>query len=84
MACNWLACLSVILWTGICVLVLIRKEVMMSVLWLRYTGEGALMIRPGEVGDRHLSVCLSQVPVCGQLVLSDSASLGRCFHLGGG
>ncbi|TNM94064.1 hypothetical protein fugu_002240 [Takifugu bimaculatus] len=35
-ACNWLACLSVILWSGICVLVLTRKEVMMSVLWLRY------------------------------------------------
>ncbi|CAF95790.1 unnamed protein product, partial [Tetraodon nigroviridis] len=35
-ACNWLACLSVILWAGICVLVLTRKEVMTSVLWLRY------------------------------------------------
>lgn len=40
-ACNWLACLSVILWAGICVLVLTRKEVMMSLLWLRYAGGGA-------------------------------------------
>lgn len=40
-ACNWLACLSVVLWAGICVLALTRKEVMMSVLWLRYAGGGA-------------------------------------------
>ncbi|XP_030610990.1 adenylate cyclase type 8-like, partial [Archocentrus centrarchus] len=36
MACNWLTGLSVILWTGICLLVLARKEVMLSPQWLRY------------------------------------------------
>ncbi|XP_073351647.1 adenylate cyclase type 8-like [Pagrus major] len=36
MACDWLAGLSVIVWTGICVLALTRKEVMSSPQWLRY------------------------------------------------
>lgn len=34
-ACNWPACLSIILWAGICLLVLSSKEMMTSVLWLR-------------------------------------------------
>ncbi|KAM9333916.1 adenylate cyclase type 8 [Symphorus nematophorus] len=35
-ACDWLAGLSVVLWAGICVLALTRKEVMSSPQWLRY------------------------------------------------
>ncbi|XP_026157066.1 adenylate cyclase type 8 [Mastacembelus armatus] len=35
-ACDWLAGLSVILWAGICVLALTRREVMSSPQWLRY------------------------------------------------
>lgn len=62
-ACNWLACLSVILWAGICLLVLTRKEVMMSALWLRYAGRRGWVIwvryktpvRP-SVCPRYLSV----------------------------
>lgn len=38
MACDWLIGLSVILWIGICLVVLTRKEVMSSPQWLRYTG----------------------------------------------
>ncbi|XP_075871280.1 adenylate cyclase type 8-like isoform X2 [Nelusetta ayraudi] len=34
--CNWLAGLSVVMWAGICVLALTRKEVMTSPQWLRY------------------------------------------------
>lgn len=41
------------------------------------------VIRRGGFGEGRLCVRLSQVPVRGQLVLSDSAGLGRCFHLGG-
>ncbi|XP_070813762.1 adenylate cyclase type 8 [Chaetodon trifascialis] len=35
-ACDWLAGLSVVLWAGICVLALTRREVMSSPQWLRY------------------------------------------------
>lgn len=46
-------------------------------------GRRDLLMGPGGCGEGRLSVCLSQVPVRGQLVLSDSAGLGGCFHLGG-
>ncbi|XP_041638286.1 adenylate cyclase type 8-like [Cheilinus undulatus] len=35
-ACDWLAGLSVILWAGICMLALTRRDVMSSPQWLRY------------------------------------------------
>ncbi|XP_070787019.1 adenylate cyclase type 8 [Enoplosus armatus] len=35
-ACDWLAGLSVVLWAGICVLMLTRREVTSSPQWLRY------------------------------------------------
>ncbi|XP_071335672.1 adenylate cyclase type 8 isoform X2 [Trachinotus anak] len=35
-ACDWLAGLSVVLWAVICMLALIRREVMLSPQWLRY------------------------------------------------
>lgn len=62
-ACNWLACLSVILWSGICMLVLTRKEVMMSVLWLRYAGtcaswSGQLELRAGCLTVSVSGTCL--------------------------
>ncbi|KAL3999871.1 cAMP-dependent protein kinase regulator [Sarotherodon galilaeus] len=38
MACDWFTGLSIILWIGICLVVLTRKEVMSSPHWLRYTG----------------------------------------------
>nr|XP_004565693.2 adenylate cyclase type 8 isoform X1 [Maylandia zebra]XP_004565694.2 adenylate cyclase type 8 isoform X1 [Maylandia zebra] len=36
MACDWLTGLSVVLWIGICLVVLTRKEVLSSPQWLRY------------------------------------------------
>ncbi|XP_039462292.1 adenylate cyclase type 8-like [Oreochromis aureus] len=36
MACDWFTGLSIILWIGICLVVLTRKEVMSSPHWLRY------------------------------------------------
>ncbi|XP_063322510.1 adenylate cyclase type 8 [Pelmatolapia mariae] len=36
MACDWLTGLSVILWIGICLVVLTRKQVLSSPQWLRY------------------------------------------------
>lgn len=38
-ACDWLTGLFVVLWVGICVLALIRREVMSSPQWLRYAGK---------------------------------------------
>ncbi len=38
-ACDWLAGLSAVLWVGICVLALTRREVMSSPQWLRYAGK---------------------------------------------
>ncbi|XP_059183503.1 adenylate cyclase type 8-like [Centropristis striata] len=36
LACDWLAALSIILWVGICMLALTRREVTSSPQWLRY------------------------------------------------
>lgn len=38
-ASDWLTGLSVVLWAGICVLALTRREVMSSPQWLRYAGK---------------------------------------------
>lgn len=96
-ACHWLAGLAVILWVGICVLALARKGAMTSPMWLRYAGKKCLYSRLTEfsldkssqwwvsvctcLSLRYQSICLSQVPVCGQLVVTDTAGVGWCVQL---
>lgn len=85
--CNWLAGLSMVMWVGICVLALTRKEVMTSPQWLRWDWRGSKMeafqyLKGCLKGSVCLSVCV-QVPVAGKLVLPDHPDLCGRVQLGG-